>query len=51
MQRCEELKDRLLGTSQLLELIGGNDDRHRVAVARDGLRPFGLREFDDGAER
>lgn len=49
-QRREEFHHAFGGPGQRLELVGGHDDRHRLAVSRDGLRPLLPGEFDNLAE-
>jgi len=46
----EEFKWSLLRTRHLLEFVSRNNDCHRVAMARDGLRAFRLRQLNQLAE-
>jgi hypothetical protein len=49
-QGSEQLNHAASRPGHPLELIDGDDDRHRVAMARDRLWTVRLRKFDDFAE-
>src|SRR6266700_3661517 len=49
-QRREEFHDAFAGTDQSLEFIGGHDDGHRLAMARDRLRSACPGQFDNLTE-